>query len=621
MSLSKVNLLTNSVLRGWGTASTRNGGAILNELSNLTITDTILTDNLAINGPAVAIIGTVDHPSVSSISGCTFENNIAGVKGGAIYYSLQRPELSNNTYTNNTAQYGQNIASYATKIILTRSQASSLTISNVGSGLTYPRDLILSLIDYDNQTMVLDNESTLKLSAIDPNASVSGTDYAKVNQGVSTFSNIIPISKAGSKNILFKVASDSVDFDFIINATFRYWMPGEYETTDGQWVECSYGTYTLDWNLTQWISCIDDATWLGGKQISLDDGYWRENANSTTAIEWPRKDSWKGGYQEEYDAPTNCANGYAGILCTDCLITDDVKYQPLSNFQCGKCPNSTLNFIRVVGFSIIALLFIACIMVVNIRKKKENEFSILLRIFTNYIQLTTAAMTFNIDLPSSFTDSYSMSDRVSSPNESFFSFDCFIKDYELKWFAPNNNLFKLFLLFLLPFILMAFFSVVFILYKLILKIIRPHSDVDLKRYFIVSLVCVIFIFHPRMSYESLTVLQWIKINDNEFRMRNNLEYDWYSSDHILWILIVALPMMLIWVIGTPLLALSILIHQRNNLDSWEVKKYLLVIYQGLKPKAFYWEFVNTLRKLVILGINALLFSFEAEYRILFGMCK
>jgi hypothetical protein len=82
-----------------------------------------------------------------------------------------------------------------------------------------------------------------------------------------------------------------------------------------------------------------------------------------------------------------------------------------------------MNAIRVIGVIALALLFLVGIMVVNIRKTRENSTSILLRILTNYIQLMSAAMTFNIEIPSGFTDAFSQSEKVGSPNESFFSFD------------------------------------------------------------------------------------------------------------------------------------------------------------------------------------------------------
>jgi len=80
--------------------------------------------------------------------------------------------------------------------------------------------------------------------------------------------------------------------------------------------------------------------------------------------------------------------------------------------------------------------------------------SILFRILTNYIQLISAALTFNIRLPSSFNNVFSQSEKIGSPNESFFSFDCFFEDTEITAFTPANSLFKVFLFSILPIVLL-----------------------------------------------------------------------------------------------------------------------------------------------------------------------
>ena len=84
-------------------------------------------------------------------------------------------------------------------------------------------------------------------------------------------------------------------------------------------------------------------------------------------------------------------------------------------------------------------------------------------------------------------------------------------------------------------------------------------------------------------------------------------------------MVIALPMLIVWVIGLPVVALIMLIKFRNSLENELVKKYLLLIYQGLQPKVFYWEFVNTLRKFVVLAIAVFLSSQSFNYRILTTM--
>jgi hypothetical protein len=63
-----------------------------------------------------------------------------------------------------------------------------------------------------------------------------------------------------------------------------------------------------------------------------------------------------------------------------------------------------------------------------------------------------------------------------------------------------------------------------------------------------------------------------------------------------------------------LLVLIILIKNRNNLEDPSIERYYLVLYQGLKPKVFYWEFVNTMRKVVMPLSNVLLSTASGYYR-------
>ena len=104
-------------------------------------------------------------------------------------------------------------------------------------------------------------------------------------------------------------------------------------------------------------------------------------------------------------------------------------------------------------------------------------------------------------------------------------------------------------------------------------------------------------------------------------MRNNLKFSCYSGDHIFWIIVIALPMLAVWVLGIPLFGLAVLIKDRNQLDESQVRRYLLVVYQGLRKDRFYWEFINTSRKFVLLCVNSILFVVRDEYRLLVGLSK
>ena len=46
---------------------------------------------------------------------------------------------------------------------------------------------------------------------------------------------------------------------------------------------------------------------------------------------------------------------------------------------------------------------------------------------------------------------------------------------------------------------------------------------------------------------------------------------------------------------------------------------MLILYQGLKPDRYYWEFVNSLRKVLLLMSFSLLITYRPAYRIIVGV--
>ena len=107
-----------------------------------------------------------------------------------------------------------------------------------------------------------------------------------------------------------------------------------------------------------------------------------------------------------------------------------------------------------------AFAFLLVLVIIMIRKKQENQTSILLRIFTNYLQLVTASLSFNLNFPDTITDSFGPVETVGSASDTFLSFDCFIGDFQITGFAPSNGIFKVFLVMLLPIVLIFLFIII-----------------------------------------------------------------------------------------------------------------------------------------------------------------
>ena len=383
--------------------------------------------------------------------------------------------------------------------------------------------------------------------------------------------------------------------------SFRFWKPGEYFDNQ-QWKVWTPGTYSLSWNSTEWKPWPNNANWLGGVQIYVNSGYWRKSTNSTYMSEWPRQNSCLGEYHPENEYPVTCEEGYSGILCTEWTVVDGSKYERQSNFECEKCPNLVYNALRIMGLILLVSIFFIVLIIVNIRKKKESQQSILLRILANYLQLLSVSMSFNMKFPPILVQIFYPLQKIGASSEAFLSLDCFFRDASIKGFTPSTALFKIFLTGMLPifliFVALICWGLLYIMFKKWFK--------DFRRNVVVTIIVIIYLLHPTITKVSFEVFQWIRIDETEYRVKLDLNIVWFSLEHIKWCFILGFPMIVFWVVGWPVAVAIILFKNKKSLNEAKMQKYLLLLYQGLKEKWFYWELVNTLRKILMVAINVFL---------------
>ena len=87
----------------------------------------------------------------------------------------------------------------------------------------------------------------------------------------------------------------------------------------------------------------------------------------------------------------------------------------------------------------------------------------------------------------------------------------------------------------------------------------------------------------------------------------------------MWCFAIGFPILVIWVIFIPIFALILLTIYIKKGDDNKIKQYMLILYQGLKPNRYYWEFVNSLRKVLILMSFTLFVTFSLAYRIMIAI--
>lgn len=175
-----------------------------------------------------------------------FTNNTATRKGGAISYSLFRPIMTNNTFSGNTAPYGEIIGSYAIKIAIKNSTTDDIKIDNAGSGIVYEYPLTFALYDHDSQIVSVDNSSQITISSNSLSTQVLSTSVVKVDEGEAYFDDIAFVSEPGMQNVSYKISSPAVDLPTLrlvygsnytqnnVVVNFRFCKPGEYITSSNE---------------------------------------------------------------------------------------------------------------------------------------------------------------------------------------------------------------------------------------------------------------------------------------------------------------------------------------------------------------------------------------------------
>ena len=238
--------------------------------------------------------------------------------------------------------------------------------------------------------------------------------------------------------------------------------------------------------------------------------------------------------------------------------------------------------------------------------------STLLRIFTNYIQLITASISSNIKYPNIMTGFFGPAEKVGGSSDTFLSFDWFFSDTEILKIFDSTSIFKLFLTGVLPIILTIFaFATLMVIY-LFNKRLFP----SIKRNAIISFISILLLLHPKLASSSLSIFQWVQIDSRQERVRINTSIEWYSGEHLKWCFLVGFPILAIWVTIIPLAGLFLLFRNIHKGEQNAVNQYFLILHQGLKKQRFYWEFVNSIRKVLILIIFALMITYPVFYRVL-----
>jgi len=180
----------------------------------------------------------------------------------------------------------------------------------------------------------------------------------------------------------------------------------------------------------------------------------------------------------------------------------------------------------------------------------------------------------------------------------FVSFDCMIQNYDFAFFGGSIQFFKIALSGLIPLLLI----ITFVIGWSCLAVFKPCRK-TLVRNIAVSIIATMFFLHPTLTSLSFSLFKCYYFEEGVNWVYQDMSLKCWGKEHLKFVLMVGVPMLIVWVAGLPLLGFTLLCCNWKKLHEPKFMSKYVILYIGLWEKRFYWEFVNTLWKITILSLS------------------
>ena len=258
----------------------------------------------------------------------------------------------------------------------------------------------------------------------------------------------------------------------------------------------------------------------------------------------------------EFKPTGECSEGYRGRLCQPC----DNGYSVTSRYQCGKCPADYLNALRLLGIG--GLVIVVCFVMVRSSLRSAYQpkalHSVYIKILVNYLQLVMLTAQFRLDWPQVVLELLSAQEQTGQVTDQLFSFDCYLASDDQDSYRTVLYA-KLVIMTFLPCLLAG----VAVAFWGIFACCKKDKSV-LKKELITTLCVLFFLIHPTITRLMFAMFSCIEI-EGESWLIENLDIKCWSEEHLYYSLLVALPSIIIWVIGVPTLILLVIARRKRLL--------------------------------------------------------
>jgi len=387
------------------------------------------------------------------------------------------------------------------------------------------------------------------------------------------------------------------------------------------------GTYSFDdpYNGARCYQCeSEQETCLGGSKIAPKPGYWRYDITKASVLECPASEACKGGLVDDVYYPEGlCDFPYEGNLCNKCA-PNYAKFG--SEDTCSDCAKDGVYYIKFLVFFILRIGAVVYSVKCNLdklfnvskstpsketvisksgkarRKITDGDFqSNLMKIAVNFLQVSTVVLQYKFEWPDFIRRAINITNKIIPSGSDGFSVDCIVTmaygENKYTYFA------NLIVTLIQPFGVWLIMSGIYLLY-LRFKGEKIRGNPRIKKSVVVIFIITGFMLQPTLIQSTLELFKcqnYTPSSSATYFMAEDSEVQCWTGLHILWSVGVALPFFLLWGFVLPIVLFRKLVVSKD-LENAETYTRFAFIYEGMKKKRYYWEFVILIRKTLVVLI-------------------
>ncbi|TNV74984.1 hypothetical protein FGO68_gene9839 [Halteria grandinella] len=456
------------------------------------------------------------------------------------------------------------------------------------------------------------------------------------------------------------------NLNFPLRVKVRGCVLGEQMLSNGKCKQCEAGSYLLEPSKKpqQCKNCKNEVSVCkGGATIYPREGYWRSSNLTDNFFQCLNHEACLGFVEESEIASLGlCADGYKGILCASCKTGYTLSE---GSRKCLKCPSKTSNTLQLAAFIIVIVIFVIILVRSNLKSsvKIKNYLPVYLRILVNHLQLVALVGSFDFNWPEQFVTFFKGLQPLSDAQAQILAVDCFLEQDEQSD-GKRPYYYKTIVLFVLPIVLIlvsfAAWMLISVASSIWITIVRsnlpnqinnpeayqgdlgsdnenaksiinelktPQSENSRSKDYkeekqgiignaISTIIVILFLIHPTVTRGMFNMFKQdiiaIIINsckniEGVSRLFVDLDVICYNGVHYQMAFSLALPAIIIYSTGIPIIGLIVIFKNRMRLQRAFVKQRYGFLYNGYKKGfASYWEIFVIYRKVAIIFIQVFL---------------